>query len=104
MLKGITLAVAFTFTLQNVAYAAECTPGLWSRVLTNLEWTLSNEGARNCAFVKIQSGSRNAYEAFRDCNDSLRTGGLPDGTHNDYIDCAPQACNWFISKKLTPAC
>ncbi|MER8964440.1 hypothetical protein NKI25_01750 [Mesorhizobium sp. M0808] len=107
MLKAITVlfGVWVAAVPFNVAYANDdCSEGDWLKVLTNLKWTLANDEAKRCAFVKIQSGSMNAYEAFADCNSAFRDGGVTNPIQNEYRDCAPQVCNWFISERLTPAC
>jgi hypothetical protein len=78
----------------------------WANVLENLEWTFKNQAAYACADVKIRSGSSDAYNAFRDCNDtfSTRNGVTGVDTGEMYKSCSAYVCNWFISKRLSPAC
>jgi hypothetical protein len=98
---GLLVAVAYTFQL---AYAGECTDGLFSRVQTNLEWTVNNKGAHDCAFGKILRREKDAYNAFADCNSAFHDGGLLNPLQNDYVDCRQRVCAWFIKQNLTPAC
>lgn len=107
MQKLLILAISCVAGFSAVAHSAlagECTPGLFMRVQSNLEWTINNPGPKACVFEKMQKKGKNAYEAFADCNSAFRDGGLVNPIHNDYKDCAAHVCNWFVANKYTPAC
>lgn len=100
--KAIFLAVVMAAYPAAFAHAGVCTPAMEAKIVTNLEWMLTNDAAKRCVWVKILSHDRNAYQAFYDCIDALRTGGFPDKPINDYEDCRQQACAWALSHSLTP--
>ncbi len=115
MLKQGMLIVCLVITVMfgsRAAYSQDCQtdPNCpcrdWAEVVKNLNWTMGNQPAYACADVKIRSGSRNAYDAFKDCNDAFRFKNDVTGVDTPamYSSCAAYSCNWFKSKNLRPAC
>src|SRR5688572_12661344 len=108
MVRRVTFAVclvAATILGARTAYSQQdcwtdtnCPCRDWAEIEKNLNWTMSNQPAYACADVKIRSGSRNAYEAFRDCNDVFRTRNPVTGVDTGamYGSCAAYVCNWLI--------
>ena len=96
----------------RAAYSKDCTNDEhcpcqdWANVQENLEWTLKNQEAYKCVDVKIRSGSKNAYDAFKDCNDVFRKFNSVTGVDTPamYEHCGEYVCNWFRAHSLTPAC
>jgi hypothetical protein len=92
---SLVCTLALTTCLPvRFAEGGQCTNGMWLKVLTDLEWTVKNDGAHKCVVDKIHGGET-AYDAFKHCNDAFTDRGAIHTISNDYRDCGTEACNWF---------
>jgi hypothetical protein len=105
MRKALVVGVVFAlgFTLRP-AYAGECTAGMWSKILTNLQATMNDAGMLRCARAEVLEHSQTAYEGFANCNDAFRDGGLFNPLTNDYKDCSANVCGWLRANRWSHAC